>query len=183
MTGRGRVAQTTAALAKLKIIWSNKNISVSSKIRLMRSLVTAIFLYACETWTLNADLERRIRAMEMRCFRRLLGITYRDHITNDEVKRRIKNHIGPYTDLLTSVKQRKLKWYGHITRSAGLAKTFLQGTVQGGRRRGRQRKRWENNITEWTGLELRDLLRQAECRDEWRRLVVASSEVPLRNPI
>ena len=98
MTGRGRVAQTTAALAKLKIIWSNKNISVSSKIQLMRSFVTAIFLYACETWTLNADLERRIRAMEMRCFRRLLGITYRDHITNDEVKRRIKNHIGPYTD-------------------------------------------------------------------------------------
>ena len=54
---------------------------------------------------------------------------------------------------LSSVKRRKLKRYGHVTRSSGLAKTVLQGTVQGGRRRGRQRKRWEDNIKEWTGLE------------------------------
>ena len=91
--------------------------------------------------------------MEMRCFRKLLGISYRDHITNEEVKTRLGNAIGPYEDLLTSVKRRKLKWYGHITRSSGLAKTILQGTVQGGRRRGRQLKRREDNIKEWTGLE------------------------------
>ena len=84
----------------------------------------------------------------MRCFRRLLGISYRDHITNEEVKARIENAIEPYEDLLTSVKRRRLKWYGHVTRSSGLAKTVLQGTVQGGRRRGRQRKRWEDNIKE-----------------------------------
>ena len=71
-----RSAQTTAALAKLKTIWNDKNIVLSSKIRLMRSLVISIFLYACESWTLTAELERRIRAMEMRCFRKLLGITY-----------------------------------------------------------------------------------------------------------
>ncbi|GFN74782.1 endonuclease-reverse transcriptase [Plakobranchus ocellatus] len=65
-----RIAQTTAALTKLKPIWNNKNISISSKIRLLRSLVMSIFLYACESWTLNADIERRIRAMEMRCYRR-----------------------------------------------------------------------------------------------------------------
>ena len=66
---------------------------------------------------------------------------YSDHITNEEVKARIGNAIGPYEDLLISVKRRKLKWYGHVTRSSGLAKTILQGTVQGGTRRGRQRKR------------------------------------------
>ena len=71
---------------------------------------------------------------------------YRDHITNEEVKARIGNAIGPYEDLLTTMKRRKLKWFGHVTRSSGLAKTILQGTVQGGRRRGRQRKRWEDNI-------------------------------------
>ncbi|GFO45157.1 endonuclease-reverse transcriptase [Plakobranchus ocellatus] len=60
-----RIAQTTAALTKLKPIWNNKNISISSKIRLLRSLVMSIFLYACESWTLNADIEKRIRAMEM----------------------------------------------------------------------------------------------------------------------
>ena len=95
----------------------------------------------------------------------LLGISHRDHITNEEVKARIGKAIGPYEDLLTSVKRRKLKWYGHVTRSSGLAKTILQGTVQGGRRRGRQRKRWEDNIKEWTGLEWNIILRKAENRE------------------
>ena len=67
------------------------------------------------------------------CFLKLLVISYRDHITNEEVKARIVNTIGPYKDLLTSVKRRKLEWYGHVTLSSGLAKTILQGTVQGGR--------------------------------------------------
>ena len=149
-----RIAQATAALAKLKTIWNDRNIALSSKIRLMRSLVMSIFLYACESWTLTAETEKRIHAMEMRCLRKLLGITYREHITNEEVRNRTRQAIGPHEDLLTTVKQRKLRWYGHITRSTGLAKTVMQGTVQGGRRRGRQRKRWEDNIPEWTGLTL-----------------------------
>ena len=135
-----RIAQTTAAVTKLKVIWNDKNIAISSNIRLMRSLAMSIFLYACETWTITADIERRIQALEMRCFRKLLGISYRDHITNEEVKARIGKAIRPYEDLLTTMKRRKLRWFGHVTRSSGLAKTILQGTVQGGRRRGRQRK-------------------------------------------
>ena len=147
----------------------------------MRSLAMSIFLYACETWTITADIERRIQALEMRCFRKLLSISYRDHITNEQVKARIGNAIGPYEDLLTTVKRRKLKWYGHVTRSSGLAKTILQGTVQGGRRRGTQRKRWEDNIKEWTGLPWNITLRKAENREEWRKLVVKSTVVPQRS--
>ena len=85
---------------------------------------------------------------------------------------------GPYEDLLTSVKRFKLKWYGYVTQSSGLAKTILQGTVQGGRRRGRQRKRWEDHIKEWTGLEWKIILRKAENREEWRKWVVKSTVVP-----
>ena len=48
----------------------------------------------------------------------------------------------------------KLQWYGHVSRSSGLAKTILQGTVKGGRRQGRQKKRWEDTTREWTGLEI-----------------------------
>ena len=128
----------------------------------MPSLVMFIILYACETWTITADIER-IQAFEMRCFRKLLGISYRDHITNDEVKTRIGNAIEPHEDL-TSVKRRKLKRFGHVTRSSELAKTVLQGTVQGGRRRSRQRKRWEDNIKVWTGLEWNSILRKTEIR-------------------
>ena len=173
-----RIAQTTAAVTKLKVIWNDKNIAISSKIRLMRSLAMSIFSYACETWTITADVKRRIQALEMRCFRKLLGFSYRSHITNEEVKVRIGNAIGPYEDLLTSMKRRKLKWYGHVTRSSGLGKTILQETVQGERRRGRQRKRWEDSIKEWTGLEWNIIPRKAENREEWRKLVVKSTVVP-----
>ena len=176
-----RIALTITAMARLKTVWKDRNISVSSKIRLMRSLVVSVFLYACESWTLTADLERRIQATEMRCFRRLLGISYRDHVTNEEMGNRIRQAIGPYEELLAIVKKRKMKWYGHVTRSTGLAKTIMQGTVQGGRRRGRQRKRWEDNISEWTGLKLSNTVRLAENRMEWRKLVVRSSVVPQRS--
>jgi hypothetical protein len=116
--------------------------------------------------------------MEMRCLRKLLGITYRDHISNEEVRNQTRQDIGSHEDLLTTVKRRKLKWYGHITRSSGLAKTILQGTVQGGRRRGRQKKRWEDNIPEWTGMTQGDAIRKTERREEWRELVVRSSVAP-----
>ncbi|GFO16954.1 endonuclease-reverse transcriptase [Plakobranchus ocellatus] len=142
----------------------------------------SIFLYAFESWTLNADIERRIRAIEMRCYRKLLGISYKDNITNEEVSRRIENAIGLRVDLLTIVRQRKLKWYGYTTRSSGLAKTIMQGTVNGGRRRGRQKKRWDDNIREWTGLELRNTLRKAEYIGEWKAVVRRSSAPPRRIP-
>ena len=74
----------TAALARLKPVLNDRNISLSSKIRLMHSLVTFIFLYACESWTLTAELQRRIWAMEMRCYHKVLHISYKDHVTNKE---------------------------------------------------------------------------------------------------
>ena len=134
-----RIAQTTAALKRLKPVWIDNSISLSSKIRLMRFLVTSIFLYVCESWTLTAELQRRIQAMEMRCYCKILHISYKDHITNEEeVCAKIQQAIRPHEDLLTIVKRRKLLWYGHVSRSSGLAKTFLQGTVKGGRRQFRQ---------------------------------------------
>merc|ERR1711963_1001374 len=81
-----RMAKAQSALSKLKIIWNDKNISVSSKIRLLRSLVISIFLYACESWTLDAYLQQRIASFEMRCLRQLLGIDYRQHVTNECVR-------------------------------------------------------------------------------------------------
>ena len=124
------IAQTTAALSRLKIIWRDKNISLASKVKLMRTLILSTFLYACESWTLTAEIERRIQTLEMRCYRRLLYISYKDDVTNEEVRNRIQNAIGMHYDLLTMVKKRKLRWYGHISSSSGMAKTILQGTVK-----------------------------------------------------
>ena len=77
-----RIAQATAALTKLKPIFG-EIISLGSKVKLMRSLVISKLLYACESWTLTAELEKRTQAFEMRCYRRLLNISYKDHVTNE----------------------------------------------------------------------------------------------------
>ena len=89
----------------------------------------------------------------MRCFQRLLGISYRDHVTNEELRNinTIRHVIGQYEDLIATARKLKLRWYGHITRSTGLAKMIIQGTVHGGRRKSSQKKRYEDNISEWTG--------------------------------
>ena len=92
--------------------------------------------------------------MEMRCYGKILHISYKDHVTNEEVRAKIQQAIGPHEDLLTIVKRRKLQWYGHVSLSLWLTKTISQGTVEGRRTQHRQRKRWEDNIREWTGLEL-----------------------------
>ena len=87
-----------------------------------------------------------------------------NHVTNEEVCRKIQAVIGEYDDLLYLVNKRKLRWFGHVSRSSGLAKTLLQGTVKGKRKRGRQKKRWEDNIKEWTGMDFASSTRAAESR-------------------
>ena len=91
-----------------------------------------------------------------------------------------KQAIRPHDDPLTIVKRRKLQWYVHVSCLSGLAKTILQGTVKRGRRPGRQRKRWEDNIREWTGLEFAKSQSAVENREKWRNLVLKSSVVPQR---
>ena len=118
--------------------------------------------------------------MEMRCYRKILHISYKDHVTIEVVRAKIQQAIGPHEDLLTIVKRRKLQWCGHVSRSSGLAKTILQGTVKGGRRQGRQRKRWEDNIREWTVLEFSKCQRTVENSKKWRKLVAKLSVVPQR---
>ena len=93
----------------------------------MRSLVTSILLYASESWILTAEPHRRIQKMEMRCYRKILHILYKNHVTNEEVCAKFQLAMGPHEDLLIIVKRRKLKWNGHVSRSSGLAKTILKG--------------------------------------------------------
>ena len=117
--------------------------------------------------------------MEMRCYRNILHISYKDHATNEQVRAKIQQATGPHENLLTIVKRRKLQWYGHVSRASGLAKTILQGTAKGGRRQVRQKKRWED-IKEWTGLEFGKSQKAVGNREKWRKLVAKSSVVPQR---
>ena len=103
--------------------------------------------------------------MEMRYYCKTLRISYKDRVTNEEVLAKIQQAIGQHEDL-TIVKRRKLQWYGHVSRSSGLANTILQDTVKRGRRQGRQRTRWEDNIREWTGLDFAKSKRTVENREK-----------------
>ena len=100
--------------------------------------------------------------MEMRCYHKICTSS-KVHATNKEVRAKIQQ--APHEDLLTIVMRRKLQWYGHVSRSSGLAKFILQGTANGGRRQGRQRKRWKENIREYTGLEFANFQRAVENRE------------------
>ena len=144
----------------------------------MRSLVMSIFLYACESWTLIADTERRITGhgdeMPQKIPRHHLQ---RPHLQRRGAKQNSASHWAPRRPLDHS-KTTQTEMVGDITTSSGLAKTILQGTVQGGRRRGRRKKRWEDNIPEWTGMTLGAAMRKAERREEWRELVARSSVAP-----
>ena len=117
----------------------------------------------------------------MRCYRKILHISYKDHVTNEEVCAKIQLAIGPHEDLLTIVKRCKLQWYGHVSRSSGLTKTILQGTVKRGRRQGRGRggKTTSGNGQAWSSPGPRG---QWKTGKKWRKLVVKSSVVPHRPP-
>ena len=101
----------TTALTRLKPVWNERSISLNSKIQLMCSLVTWMFLYAFKSWTVTAEPQRRMRVMEMRCYRKIQCFLYKDHATNEEVLAKIQKAIGPQKNLLDIVKRHKLKWY------------------------------------------------------------------------
>ena len=106
-----RIVQCTTTMTRLKPVWNDQNITLRSKVRLMRTLIIFILLYACETRTLTIELQRKIKSVEIICYRRLLHISYKDHITNELVCKKIQAAIGPYEDILT-VKKGKLRWFG-----------------------------------------------------------------------
>ena len=94
---KSRIALATAASSNLSVLWKSRKISFKVKFRMYNTLVLSILLYGCECWTLLAESERRLQAFEMKCFRRMLGISYREHKTNEYVSMHIRPLAGPYT--------------------------------------------------------------------------------------
>ena len=142
----------------------------------MRTLILSTFLYACESWTLSAELERRVQGLEMRCYRRLPNVSYKDHVTNEEVHSRIQNASGEHNHGEETETQMvwlylKILWYGEGNSAGDSERTW---------RRGRQEKRYEDNINEWTGIEFGKSLRAAEDREMRNGMFTASSVVPQR---
>ena len=110
-----------------------------------------------------------------------MNISYSDRITNIEVRNRVTKEIGPHSELLAMVIEKKLRWFGHVTRSNSISKTILQGSIEGKRIRGRPKMQWQDNIVKWTGLDINKVMRAAENREGWKQIVTKST-APLRHP-
>ena len=165
------IAQTTAALTRLKPVLNERIISLSSKVQMMRSLTTLIFLYVCESWTSQQSCKEEYKPLtEMRCCHKMLRILYKDHVTNEKICAVIQQAIGPQEDLLIIVKRHKLKCCGHVSSSSGLAKPSCKARGKGeedeaDRKRGR--KTTSRNGRAWSSPSPRGQWRTEKNGENW----------------
>src|SRR5579871_1338982 len=115
----------------MKTLWQNTNID--TKLLLVRTCIFPIATYGCETWTLNKTVAKRITAFEMKCYRKILRISWIDKKPNKEILQKVKVEEGW---LLNTILVRKLKFFGNIKRHSGMERLILEGAVPG--KRGRE---------------------------------------------
>jgi hypothetical protein len=173
---RKRLAIATDVLAKLKPIWKNRGITITSKWRLVKALVWPVATYGCESWTLRKADEMKLTAFENNCARRVLRIPWTAKVTNVEVWERLQEN----SEFLNSLKVRKLRYFGHIMRqeSPSIENIVITGLVPGKRSRGKPATAWIDNISEWTGLRGVQLVQATRNRVQWRVLSCRSRVQP-----
>ena len=169
---RSRIGISTSAMIKLSTVFNLKEIHLKSRLKITKAIVWATLLYGCESWTINQKSMDRLKAFEMKCYRRMLKITWKEKKTNDFVWRRVTEILGKRPESIEEIiKRRKLKFYGHQIRKQALAKVMIEGRVEGERPRGRPKRQWIDDLKEWSGLSMECLRKEATNREMWRRLV------------
>lgn len=162
-----RIQITRSAMGRLKRIWADSAVSKALKIRLVNTLVFSVFLYGSETWSLRQADRKRIDALEMWCWRRLLRIPWTARRTNVSVLK----EVGVRKRLSTIVLGRMLSYFGHVMRAQKMETLFVQGKVDGKRGRDRSPTRWTDAVRKSTGRTFQDCVRIAHDRTRWRRVV------------
>ena len=172
-----RLTLANSSFKALMPIWRNKNLTTTLKTRLFYSLIIPIAIYACESWTLKTDDQRRLAAFETKSLRRIAGITFHDRISNSKLLHNLKVKFT----ILDKIKLQQLKWLGHTQRMAStrLPKITFDGRVHGSRPRGRPPKRWKENFSPYN---LPQLCRLADNRSTYRRHIneLVKEEAPKR---
>ena len=124
-------------------------------------------MYGCETWTIADKELKKLEAFEMWCYRRMLRISWRDHVTNE----RVLDAIGEERQLVAQIRIRRAKWMGHLLRHENLVHTIIEGTVEGNNRRGRPKKEFMGQVKEDAGaISYQELKRKIEDRVNWRTI-------------
>lgn len=154
---RSRIEKARATFNSMKNLFTNSSISLPLKIRLIKCYVFPVLLYGAEAWTLTEALMKRLEAFEMWVYRRILRISYTEHITNIEVLRRM----GKEKEISLTVKKRKLEYLGHLMRhdKYRLLQLIVQGKIDSKRGPGRRRHSWLHNLRQWFGMTSIQLFR------------------------
>ena len=145
---------------------TSRKISMKLRHRLLVCYVFSVILYGCETWTLTKALMDKIEACEMWFLRRMGKISWKQKMKNEDVLKNLETE----KTLLNTIKERKLKFFGHIKRHDSIMKNILEGKMEGRRPRGRPRAQWCDNIKEWSGHSLAECTRMANQREVWRQI-------------
>ena len=166
---RQRIGIAKNAFGKMKNVLTNRHVRIETRIRVIKAYIWATLLYGCETWTINKDMERKLEAFEVWCWRRIMRVSWMERRTNDS----IFEEIGKERELLRTIRRRQMRFLGHVMRREQLENLSLTGRVSGRRGRGRPRVKYMDGLKRAMGGGLRtgEVLQMTRDREVWKSVI------------